>query len=35
MSKVLDEVLNANKEYADSFGDKGDLPMPPGRHLPY
>lgn len=33
MSKVLDEVLAANAGYAKSFGDKGDLPMPPGRRV--
>jgi carbonic anhydrase len=33
MSKILDEVLAANKEYAANFGDKGQLPMPPGRHF--
>lgn len=31
MSKVLQEVLSANAHYAESFGNKGDLPMPPGR----
>ncbi len=31
MSKVLDEVLAANEGYVAEFGDKGDLPMPPGR----
>jgi len=31
MSKVLDEVLAANADYVEDFGDKGDLPMPPGR----
>ncbi|MEZ4707522.1 MAG: carbonic anhydrase [Caldilineaceae bacterium] len=31
MSKVLDEVLAANANYAANFGDKGSLPMPPGR----
>ncbi len=31
MSKVLDEVLAANANYAADFGDKGNLPMPPGR----
>lgn len=31
MSKVLDEVLSANQQYVDDFGDKGNLPMPPGR----
>ncbi|MGF1548498.1 MAG: beta-class carbonic anhydrase [Thiotrichales bacterium] len=33
MSQVLTEVLNANAEYAANFGDKGTLPMPPGRHF--
>ena len=33
MSKVLDEVLEANARYAANFGDKGNLPMPPGRHF--
>jgi carbonic anhydrase len=33
MSKVLDEVLEANVRYAANFGDKGNLPMPPGRHF--
>jgi carbonic anhydrase len=32
MSNILDEVLAANAQYAASF-DKGDLPMPPGRHF--
>lgn len=32
MSIVLNEVLLANREYANSF-DKGDLPMPPGRRF--
>src|SRR5680860_544717 len=31
MSNVLDEVLAANEAYAAEFGDKGSLPMPPGR----
>lgn len=31
MSNILNEVLNANKTYADNFGDKGALPLPPGR----
>ncbi|HCF99414.1 MAG TPA: carbonate dehydratase [Chloroflexi bacterium] len=29
---VTDEVLAANRQYADDF-DRGDLPMPPARHL--
>jgi carbonic anhydrase len=33
MSKLLNEVLDANAKYAASFGRKGDLPMPPGRHF--
>jgi carbonic anhydrase len=32
MSKILEEVLTANAAYAAGF-DKGDLPMPPGRHF--
>ena len=33
MSKVVDEVLAANDAYAGAFGDKGALPMPPGRQF--
>jgi len=33
MSKILNEVLAANRDYANNFGDKGNLPMPPGRHF--
>jgi carbonic anhydrase len=33
MSTVLNEVLAANKTYASEFGDKGKLPMPPGRQF--
>lgn len=33
MSTILDEVLTANHSYAANFGDKGTLPMPPGRHF--
>lgn len=33
MSRILDEVLTANANYAKSFGSKGDLPMPPGRQF--
>jgi carbonic anhydrase len=32
MSNIFDEVLGANAQYAGAF-DKGDLPMPPGRHF--
>ncbi|MBZ9778984.1 carbonic anhydrase [Psychroflexus sp. CAK8W] len=30
-SKVVNEVLKANSEYANNFGDKANIPMPPGR----
>jgi len=33
MSQVLDEVLSANADYAAQFGDKANLPMPPGRRF--
>jgi carbonic anhydrase len=33
MSSVLDEVLAANKNYSESFGDKAKLALPPGRHF--
>jgi carbonic anhydrase len=33
MSQVKDEVISANSLYAGDFGDKGDLPMPPGRRF--
>src|SRR6478609_9618640 len=33
MTKVLTEVLAANKAYAENFGDKGKLPLPPGRRF--
>ncbi len=32
-SQVLQEVLTANEAYVESFGDKGSLPLPPGRHF--
>ncbi len=31
MSKILSEVLAANTDYANNFGNKGELPLPPGR----
>lgn len=31
MSTVLADVLKANREYVAGFGDKGNLPLPPGR----
>jgi carbonic anhydrase len=30
-SQVHKEVLAANQQYSESFGDKGKLPLPPGR----
>lgn len=33
MSKILEEVLNANQTYAESFGDKSKLTIPPARHF--
>ena len=33
MSAVLNEVLSANANYAATFGDKANLPMPPGRRF--
>ncbi|MGI9264008.1 MAG: beta-class carbonic anhydrase [Gammaproteobacteria bacterium] len=33
MSRVLDEVLAANAEYATNFGEKSTLPIPPARHF--
>jgi len=33
MSNVLNEVLSANTTYTTNFGDKGKLPMPPGRRF--
>ncbi len=33
MSKILEEVQSANAKYAASFGDKSNLPMPPGRQF--
>lgn len=33
MSQVLQEVLAANEAYASEFGEKGKLPLPPGRRF--
>ena len=30
-SAVHQQVLNANKEYVETFGEKANLPLPPGR----
>src|SRR5438128_1422092 len=33
MIKIVEEVSMANATYAENFGDKATLPMPPGRHF--
>jgi len=33
MSKVLQDVLDANRRYANTFGDKASLAMPPARRF--
>lgn len=33
MSRIVDELLAANRDYAANFKDKGTLPMPPGRRF--
>jgi carbonic anhydrase len=33
MSQIHNEVMAANASYAEDFGDKANLPMPPGRHF--
>ena len=33
MSKILDEVLTANRNYAETFGDKATLALPPARRF--
>jgi carbonic anhydrase len=33
MTKVLDDVLAANQSYAERFGDKGSLALPPARRF--
>ena len=33
MTQILDDVLSANQHYAENFGDKGALPLPPGRRF--
>lgn len=33
MSKIVEEVMAANSVYADNFGDKASLPIPPGRRF--
>lgn len=33
MSKILKEVLKANKSHAEAFGEKSKLSMPPARQF--
>lgn len=32
-SPLVQEVLSANEQYVENFGEKGSLPLPPGRHF--
>jgi carbonic anhydrase len=31
MSRIVEEVVGANRTYANNFGEKGKLPLPPAR----
>jgi carbonic anhydrase len=33
VSRILDDVLQANDIYVETFGEKSKLPMPPARHF--
>src|SRR5258708_7513496 len=33
MTKILDELLAATARYAENFGEKGNLPLPPSRRF--
>lgn len=33
MSQILKEVLSANSDYVENFGEKGKLPLPPARRF--
>lgn len=33
MSKIVEEVIQANRKYVAEFGEKGKLPAPPGRRF--
>jgi hypothetical protein len=33
MSSILEEVLSTNAKYVAEFGDKCNLPMPPGKRF--
>jgi carbonic anhydrase len=33
MSKIVEEVLSANRKYQEGFGDKGALALPPARRF--
>jgi carbonic anhydrase len=33
MSKVVGEVVAANEAYVQTFGKKGELPLPPARRF--
>jgi carbonic anhydrase len=33
MTKIYNEIKTANQTYAENFGDKANLALPPGRHF--
>ena len=33
MSQILEEVLSANRSYAENFGSKDELIIPPARQF--
>jgi carbonic anhydrase len=33
MSQIYNEVMAANRRYAENFGVRAELPMPPARHF--
>jgi carbonic anhydrase len=33
LSKILNDVLDANRNYATSFGERGKLALPPAKRL--
>ena len=33
MTNIVEEITRANEDYVSDFGEKGNLPMPPGRQF--
>ena len=33
MTNIVEEITKANEDYVSDFGEKGNLPMPPGRQF--